>query len=237
MRSGRPGHLDEAGHPAGHVHAAAVRRGRQHAATSRGLRPAGRCRPLAPLRGDGHLPGALPIVGRPRRCRLAHRCQLRHRVADFMSWRANIHSKGRALLMLFLFSDVSEQDAPTRIRVGSHARHRAAARPGRRGGPDAWGSSRRMASRRARIGRSPRPPARRARSICVTRSWCTRRSRTTARGRASSRNRRCCRPTSTTGRAGDSVSSSAPHGDHWKPVRESERGGTPGGTVRLAATR
>src|SRR5688572_2254962 len=40
---------------------------------------------------------------------------------DFMSWRANIHSKGRALLMLFLFSDVGEHDAPTRIRVGSHA--------------------------------------------------------------------------------------------------------------------
>ena len=39
---------------------------------------------------------------------------------DFMSWRANIHSKGRALLMLFLFSDVGEHDAPTRIRVGSH---------------------------------------------------------------------------------------------------------------------
>jgi len=40
---------------------------------------------------------------------------------DFMSWRANIHSKGRALLMLFLFSDVGERDAPTLIRVGSHA--------------------------------------------------------------------------------------------------------------------
>ena len=40
---------------------------------------------------------------------------------DFMSWRANVHSKGRALLMLFLFSDVREHDAPTRIRVGSHA--------------------------------------------------------------------------------------------------------------------
>ena len=39
---------------------------------------------------------------------------------DFMSWRANIHSKGRALLMLFLFSDVGAHDAPTRIRVGSH---------------------------------------------------------------------------------------------------------------------
>jgi hypothetical protein len=40
---------------------------------------------------------------------------------DFMSGRANVHSKGRALLMLFLFSDVGPQDAPTRIRIGSHA--------------------------------------------------------------------------------------------------------------------
>lgn len=39
---------------------------------------------------------------------------------DFLSWRINIHSKGRALLMLFLFSDVGPDDAPTRIRVGSH---------------------------------------------------------------------------------------------------------------------
>jgi hypothetical protein len=39
---------------------------------------------------------------------------------DFLSWRANVHSKGRALLMLFLFSDVGPQDAPTRIRAGSH---------------------------------------------------------------------------------------------------------------------
>jgi len=39
---------------------------------------------------------------------------------DFLNWRVNIVSKGRALLMLFLFSDVSETDAPTRIRVSSH---------------------------------------------------------------------------------------------------------------------
>jgi hypothetical protein len=39
---------------------------------------------------------------------------------DFMEWRANIASRGRALLMLFLFSDVGVDDAPTRIRVGSH---------------------------------------------------------------------------------------------------------------------
>ena len=36
------------------------------------------------------------------------------------SWRTNVSSHGRALLMLFLFSDVSDADAPTRIRVGSH---------------------------------------------------------------------------------------------------------------------
>src|SRR5262249_8052462 len=36
------------------------------------------------------------------------------------SWRINVSSKGRALLMLFLFSDTGENDAPTRVRVGSH---------------------------------------------------------------------------------------------------------------------
>jgi len=35
-------------------------------------------------------------------------------------WRVNLRSRGRALLMLFLFSDVGVDDAPTRVRVGSH---------------------------------------------------------------------------------------------------------------------
>jgi len=39
---------------------------------------------------------------------------------DFSAWRVNVTSRGRALLMLFLFSDVGENDAPTRIRAGSH---------------------------------------------------------------------------------------------------------------------
>ena len=39
---------------------------------------------------------------------------------DFSAWRVNVTSRGRALLMLFLFSDVGTDDAPTRIRVGSH---------------------------------------------------------------------------------------------------------------------
>ncbi|QIS17349.1 phytanoyl-CoA dioxygenase family protein [Nocardia terpenica] len=41
---------------------------------------------------------------------------------DYFTWRINVRSKGRALLMLFLFSDVDVDDAPTRIRVGSHLR-------------------------------------------------------------------------------------------------------------------
>jgi hypothetical protein len=40
--------------------------------------------------------------------------------SDYLQWRINIHSRGRALLMLFLFSDVAEPDAPTRIKQGSH---------------------------------------------------------------------------------------------------------------------
>ncbi len=40
---------------------------------------------------------------------------------DFMQWRVNLKSRGRALLMLFLLSDVGPNDAPTRIRTGSHA--------------------------------------------------------------------------------------------------------------------
>ncbi|GAB3999905.1 phytanoyl-CoA dioxygenase family protein [Spirosoma daeguense] len=40
--------------------------------------------------------------------------------ANYFEWRINVRSKGRGLLMLFLFSDVSEEDAPTRLRIGSH---------------------------------------------------------------------------------------------------------------------
>lgn len=40
--------------------------------------------------------------------------------SDFTKWRINVHSKGRALLLLFLFSDIGVDDAPTKIRVGSH---------------------------------------------------------------------------------------------------------------------
>jgi hypothetical protein len=39
---------------------------------------------------------------------------------DFGRWRINVFSRGRALLMLFLYSDVGPDDAPTRVRIGSH---------------------------------------------------------------------------------------------------------------------
>lgn len=39
---------------------------------------------------------------------------------NYFEWRINVKSKGRGLLMLFLFSDVGENDGPTRIRAGSH---------------------------------------------------------------------------------------------------------------------
>lgn len=41
---------------------------------------------------------------------------------DWGGYRLSIRSRGRALLMLFLFSDVGPLDAPTRIKVGSHLR-------------------------------------------------------------------------------------------------------------------
>jgi hypothetical protein len=39
---------------------------------------------------------------------------------DFSNWRVSVSSRDRGLLMLFLFSNVTEDDAPTRIRIGSH---------------------------------------------------------------------------------------------------------------------
>jgi hypothetical protein len=39
---------------------------------------------------------------------------------NFFEWRVNVKSKGRALLMLVLYSDVDQDDAPTVIYKGSH---------------------------------------------------------------------------------------------------------------------
>jgi len=40
--------------------------------------------------------------------------------SDFMQWRINLHSRGRTLLLLMLFSDTGAADAPTRLLAGSH---------------------------------------------------------------------------------------------------------------------
>ena len=41
-------------------------------------------------------------------------------IGNYFAWRINVGSKARGLLMLFLFSDVSDEDAPTVLKVGSH---------------------------------------------------------------------------------------------------------------------
>lgn len=41
--------------------------------------------------------------------------------ANYFEWRVNITSKGRALLMLVLYSDVTDDDAPTLLYKESHA--------------------------------------------------------------------------------------------------------------------
>jgi hypothetical protein len=46
----------------------------------------------------------------------------------------NLVSRDRALLMLFLFSEVTERDAPTRVRVGSHLAVPACLAPAGEGG-------------------------------------------------------------------------------------------------------
>jgi hypothetical protein len=39
---------------------------------------------------------------------------------DYFQWRVNYVSRSRSMLMLFLFTDCGPDDAPTRVRVGSH---------------------------------------------------------------------------------------------------------------------
>jgi hypothetical protein len=78
----------------------------------------GRWRPIAAM---GTFPVRFPSAADPGDTGWHIDVSFGTEAPDFMSWRANIHSKGRALLTLFLFSDVGEDDAPTLIRVGSHS--------------------------------------------------------------------------------------------------------------------
>jgi hypothetical protein len=73
-----------------------------------------------PRGGLGTFPIRFPAAGDPGDCGWHVDVSFGTDTTDFMEWRANVASKGRALLMLFLLSDVGEDDAPTRLRVGSH---------------------------------------------------------------------------------------------------------------------
>lgn len=77
----------------------------------------GRWLPLGPL---GTFPVRFPSRDAPGDDGWHIDVSFGYETPDFMEWRANVSSRGRALLMLFLFSDVEENNAPTRIRVGSH---------------------------------------------------------------------------------------------------------------------
>jgi hypothetical protein len=57
---------------------------------------------------------------------------------DFSQYRINVWSDGRALLMLFLFSEVGEDDAPTRIQIGSHLEMAPRLLPFGRDGATVW---------------------------------------------------------------------------------------------------
>lgn len=80
---------------------------------------AGPGRWLAP-QGLGTIPVRFPVAGAPGDDGWHVDVSFGTDHADFMEWRANVQSTGRALLMLFLLSDVGPQDAPTRIRKASH---------------------------------------------------------------------------------------------------------------------
>jgi hypothetical protein len=73
-----------------------------------------------PCRAMGTFPVRFPAPGDPGDVGWHIDMSFGTEVSDPFSWRVNVASRGRALLLLFLFSDVDEDDAPTRIRVGSH---------------------------------------------------------------------------------------------------------------------
>ncbi|HLU18420.1 MAG TPA: phytanoyl-CoA dioxygenase family protein [Pusillimonas sp.] len=73
-----------------------------------------------PCRSVGTLPVRFPSPDDPGDTGWHVDASFDYEKSDFMDWRVNIRSRGRALLMLFLFTDVGEEDAPTRLRAGSH---------------------------------------------------------------------------------------------------------------------
>ena len=96
----------------------------------------------------------------------------------------NDGSKGRALLMLLLFSEVTEADAPTHIRVGSHLDVPSLLEPYGETGVSVLDIAERLVTA-PRTARSITPPAAPVTSTSAIRFWCTRRSRATAPAPAS----------------------------------------------------
>jgi hypothetical protein len=96
---------------------AAANTPRLHAAFDQ-LVGAGRWRPCMSM---GTLPVRFPSADDPGDCGWHVDASFGFETEpDFMDWRINIRARGRTLLMLFLFSDIGADDAPTRIRAGSH---------------------------------------------------------------------------------------------------------------------
>ena len=138
LRSKRSIHVDQTSHPSRHLRTATVCRGCEHTGPARRVRYACGQRPVVAAEQSRDVSGSVPIAGRSGRHWLAHRPELRAaddgpgRFPRLARERAS--RRRRALLMLFLFSDVGADDAPTRIRVRLASRHRAAARACGRGG-------------------------------------------------------------------------------------------------------
>lgn len=73
-----------------------------------------------PCKAMGSFPIRFPVPGDPGDTGWHIDASFGTDQPDFLDWRVNIASRGRALLMLFLFSDIDAADAPTRLRAGTH---------------------------------------------------------------------------------------------------------------------
>jgi hypothetical protein len=124
MRSRRPIDVDEDGRLVVGAQRRAVSSSCEYSGASGGIRSAGRKGRWEPRSSLGTFPVRFPTDDEDTRDTGWHidaSFPGSDSVSDdYLTWRINIHSRGRALLLLFLFSDVGKDDAPTRIRVGSH---------------------------------------------------------------------------------------------------------------------
>ncbi len=122
-RSRRPRDLDRARGADRRLRGRAVLPGREHARAARGVRRAGGRGPLAPAREPRHVPRALSERARPGRHGLARRRELRRRG---LRSRRLLHLARRRPLARPRAAPAAPllrrraDDAPTRLRIGSH---------------------------------------------------------------------------------------------------------------------